>query len=463
MPATMIGQCYPGNLVTATYATGGSSDYLDDVLWLTWGAQSASDTYGQNGIQLTNGETSYASIDLGGGRYLCVEASIQNITAPIASYVAGGWSGDALDEMYNIGGTGGSNQLVNGIANLNSGENPTFTIFCKASLDGTPIKITGLVVGDAEDIDSGEYIECSADGEWQIIDFFKNIGGPRYTAEKTNASGQQTIRYEEEDTADGDMTAAVAFLSFDDTAYDTEANDYEVSFDVDFIGSGTTAIALGLILPYTDLGDAPISYGAPAHLNLNLDFDPDDNITAGSGPTDLNTTSYLPAKVVTPLNGFLGTEGPDSDSSPHNGVNADGDDIAGQLNEEDALPTQFQSIYYTDFMVGDVISITIPYTTSGTDAFISGWIDFNLDGVFETSERQSAPAPTTQTSVTLTWNVPVGTTTRSTYMRLRYGENQTDILDPESVTIKGEVEDFRIQIIRPAVTNPMIFSKTNKR
>lgn len=62
-----LGQCTlpAGKFATAAFATGGSSIYKNNVLWLTWGAQAATDTYGKHNQTLSNGSASYASINMG--------------------------------------------------------------------------------------------------------------------------------------------------------------------------------------------------------------------------------------------------------------------------------------------------------------------------------------------------------------------------------------------------------------
>src|SRR5690554_3701085 len=76
-----IAQCYPNQIVTAAYATGGDGEYKEDILWLTWGSTNkTTHPYGEHNQPLSVGRTSYASIDLGGDTYLCVEAKITAIS-----------------------------------------------------------------------------------------------------------------------------------------------------------------------------------------------------------------------------------------------------------------------------------------------------------------------------------------------------------------------------------------------
>lgn len=77
--------CFPNLPVTGAYATGGSSPNKERVFWLTWGAtyaesQTEDYKYGKAGTQFNVGTKSYGSIDLGGGRYMCVVAEITLLT-----------------------------------------------------------------------------------------------------------------------------------------------------------------------------------------------------------------------------------------------------------------------------------------------------------------------------------------------------------------------------------------------
>jgi len=449
--------CYPGELITASYATGGSSGYKSNVIWLTWGAQSNSDQYGRTDQALSNGASSFASLPLSDRKYLCMEATLENITGTtIRSYIPGNWSGDTMDDQYNIGGTGTNNQMVAGIATTNG--TATFTVRCKAFLEGHPIKLGGLVIADAESLNnSGESIHAVADGEWVITSVVKNIGAGSYLVQKSNVASGQQIDFL---SGNDDNTGAISFLSFNETAFESEVNDYEVTFDVEFTGGGTTAIALGLVIPNIDTGDAPESYGAPIHTLEALNFTTD-NVPLNI-PTDLNTSTYEPANVERGSSDFIGTVVPDPDNGQAHSTDALGDDNLGFADEEDAWPEHLKEFSYTaTYMPGDVITATIPYV-GDTDSHIYGWIDFNLNGVFEIEERAYAPAPASQSSVDLQWTVPIQRVPRSTYVRLRYSADQTAVQDPSLTSQGGEVEDHKIRILGPAVTNPVFHSRSKQ-
>lgn len=457
-----------GKPTTAAYATGGESPYIRDVLWLTWGStlDDLEDfPYGKPGEELENGSGSYASITIGDGKILCVQALISNCVGRIRSYAPGDFEGDSMDDLYNIGGIGEDNDLVNGIQNSVGGAEVSFTISCKAWLDGKPVRLAGLVLGDAESLNgSSEDFHVTADGEWNIVELKKNILNDEneypgeYLVEKKTVGARQQIHFLK---GNDDNTAAVSFLTFNPTAY-AIANEYQVTFDVTLKGGSLTAIALGLLTINADGGDAPESYGAPLHLFEGLSLTDDGIDVDALSPTNLNTEHYDPGALISDPSTYLGSTGPDADSEPLYSKDALGDDnYPSPSNEEDAWPDDYKRFSYkATYMPGNIIRAEIPYrgTASG---YIAGWIDFNLNGQFDDDELVvvSVPASPLGTTAILEWTVPQNRVPYSTYVRLRYGPNEDEVSSPTSVATGGEVEDHRIYIFGPAITNPMLPSK----
>ncbi|SEL49496.1 CshA/CshB family fibrillar adhesin-related protein [Parapedobacter koreensis] len=462
IPFVCQGQCFPGQPTTAAYATGGSSPYIGDVLWLTWGttnlSQIGAHPYGWHDRPLGNGSASYASIPLGSGRYLCVEAFISNLRdGGINSYAPGNWTGDYMDDLYNIGGTGSANDLVNGIRNTTVGGRASFTVTCRATLDGAPVRLAGLVLGDAESLHPNEYFNVIADGKWTIVELQKNLAvtDRTYDVSKTNEPGtsRQRINFLRGTNSN---TAAVSFLAFNESAY---GDGYEVSFDVTLKGEGLTALALGLLTINADGGDAPQSYGAPLHLFEGMVLT-DDGIDVGQ-TVNLNTASYHPGALEYAASTYLGSTGPDADNGPLHSQDALGDDNAPvPSNEEDAWPSTYKQIYYEHhYMPGDILSIDIPYSGEA-NGYVTGWIDFNLNGTFDADEFVWTNAPANPNGIaTLIWTVPQNRVIRNTYIRLRYGSNWSEVSSPINVATGGEVEDHLIHITFPVMTNPMLPSK----
>ncbi len=481
--------CFPGFPVTGAYATGGSSANKDRVFWLTWGSTLAESTlthpYGHPNRALSVGSKSYGSIDLGGGRYMCIEAEIIapsiGTFGPINSYIPGTYSsgpevGDFLDLLYNIGGSGGTdgfpeNKMASGILNSTAKGTANLRIRIKATTDNVPVRLRGIVMADAETLgSSNEYIRATGDGTWSVAEVKKNVGEGVYQIRKeTNLDNTQSIIF---DRGNDQRTGAVAFLTFRNTAYASLAQGYAVTLPVELKGAGKTAFAIGLLTSGYDFGDAPASYGKPIHLIDDISLAPDNiasiaynsSITAKeNSKVDVNASAYDPGKLTYSVRRYLGSTAPDADTVGMFSVDAKGDDNSGLAgsNEEDAWPVQYRQFADKEYYKpGDKITAVIPYNKAMANDIISGWIDFDLNGTFDPSERQTAIIPSDgKGSVTLTWTVPTTRVAYSTYVRLRYFGRNQDATSAIGNALNGEVEDHRIYILTQGVSNPTLPSK----
>ena len=197
-------------------------------------------------------------------------------------------------------------------------------------------------------------------------------------------------------------------------------------------GSNRTGINFGFNPP-TDYGDAPVSYDDTAD-NNNI-INANDN----------------PARHAIAPNLYLGTIAPDAEAAPQSSLNADGDDkvTAPAIDDEDAF-TNLPNVPAT----GNY-SLNVPVTnTSGGNATLHGWIDFNKNGKFELGEYKSAVVSNNASPVNLTWAVPAGTTSGNTNARFRLTSDtltdngSTNNIDERSIgnANNGEVEDYKVAI-----------------
>src|SRR5699024_6646698 len=120
--------------------------------WLVWGSNKAS---------VTNGDKATTTRQIG-GQELQTTCAITGITGPLEAYRSGTWQNDGLVHLYNMGGTGGNNQLVNGLSNQTNGAEVGFSIDCETTLDGVEVEMAGLVIADAEasNAGQGEYVQA---------------------------------------------------------------------------------------------------------------------------------------------------------------------------------------------------------------------------------------------------------------------------------------------------------------
>lgn len=446
-----------GTAHAANYATGGTGEYRNEILWLTWGA-------GGNGTHdqaLVNGSATAATIAVTPTQTLQLNCQINAITggatngAGLRSYRSGNYSGDPLDDLYNIGSTGNTNTLIAGVNTGTASETKNFVVDCNATLGGVPYRIPGLVMADAESLEAGgtiaapsEYLQGTAIGVWNVVEMLR-VAGRTYYATKTNAGIEQTLRFGPGGQNTGTSPGAITFLTFANGAYAPGTEAIDMAFTIK--GGGRTAIAIGLLVPKADFGDAPGSYGNPAHL-LPILEPVADGLAANGTAVDINDPAFPLGALAPPSSGYLGSTGPDGESASQPNANATGDDTNGSApDDENAWPANYT--ISTD-QSGDPLSQAVVCNGTGT---VAGWIDFDRNGSFEPAER--AAAACSGGSATLNWTLPATLTPGASYVRLRYASNAAQIADATSEADDGEVEDHRIEIVA-AVANLQI-DKTN--
>lgn len=440
--------------MAAAYATGGSGKYKNEILWLTWGDNN--NPWGAKGKALSNASISKASIQVANGVNIEVQCKLQNISGSLESYAPGGFGGDVFDDAYNIGGVGANNQLVAGI--MTRQQTSSFQVSCSSDFVGgtsrSPLALRGFAIADAEAMATApgrEYIVGAAKGSWHVIERFGGSADPYYVQKSSTQLGTPAIgdpgdsfvKLTTGGSADG-QRSVVTFLEFPASQ---SAASQVMSFQIK--GGGNTAIAIGVLTPFADFGDAPVSYGAAMHLidDVNLSSD---------GISQDSTGVVNPAAVAViqpPRTLYLGTRGPDSEPSSQFSPDARGDDTSGQsasnpafANEEDAWPAN-QKI--------SVLKAGAPYTVGiacnpgvATSAVVSGWIDFNQNGAFD-SPAEKASAACSGGQAQLSWNVPADVKSGKTFVRLRIGSDGADLNKAEGVARDGEVEDHAITILAP--------------
>ncbi|ROU08953.1 CshA/CshB family fibrillar adhesin-related protein [Lysobacter enzymogenes] len=434
----------------AQFATGGAGRFKQNIYWFDWGT--TPDNIPQTGTTVTN------AIPLS-GQELRVTCSLSNIsggTAPtLRIYRPGNWTGDGLDDLYNIGGTGGANTMDIGLRNRVDGVTANFDFACSATLGapGQPnppaYQLDGLVVADAEQSSGPEYLQATINSTngglptvWRIIDRFRSSNCTAGTPTTLTESGSSsTLRF-----------GAAPFCSSGPMGIAFMENATRAS--VQFRGGGGSAVALGVVVvDSTDHGDAPASYGDAVHL-AQFTWS-GGTLTAGT-TTDIHASGFALANLVPPST-RLGTA-LDSESAAQFSANADGDDLLGS-DDEDAFAAPLGTIAALPGTT--YTSPAIACTGPGT---VRGWIDFNRDGDFNDAGEISNNSPTCTgtTTVTLNWTVPAGVQTGRSYMRLRIASNAAQIAAPTGSASDGEVEDHVLTLANARVTlNKQVAARAN--
>jgi len=433
LPAVSAKFALPAN---ATYATGGSGQYKGLIDWIQWGT---------SGSAIASGTTKSTTRTIG-GQALVTSCTINNIAgrqtasndSRLLAYRPGQWTNDGLDDLYNIGGTGGSNQLISGITHAIDNDRATFNVSCSATLNGTAVPLGGLVFADAEASNSNsvatrsEFVAArplQTPVDWRVIERFRNASCN--TTNGVNAqllTGTLTLRPTAGECANGGPMA-IAYMKGSSSAAIT------------IQGGGKSAVALGVVFE-ADFGDAPSSYGEAGALFQRewsgTQLTEGDNLVFGSG-FELGT----PIQPLTRLGATIDADAnhqPSARATLDDTTNADDEDAVGNLGTINAVPGQNYTM--------NSVQCTGP-------GYVAGWIDWNANGKFDTGER-SAAVQCTGASVNLTWAVPADTkkssATGTSFVRFRIAATTAELSSPTGMTQSGEVEDHALKINAPSVT-----------
>ncbi|WP_062306527.1 CshA/CshB family fibrillar adhesin-related protein [Demequina subtropica] len=404
----------------ARYAESGDGLYPGYIDWFEWGA---------DGESIPSG-TTRSNTRTVGLQTLTTTCTITNVVGPIRAYRPGDYRGDALDNLYNIGGIDGANQLVSGIANVDNAGTVDFDFDCSVFLGDEEVEVRGLVVADAEsnNFRQGEYVEATPNqnATWRVID-------------RTRACDTSTL---------ATLTGNTLRLASDNTQCSEVNNTYgpiAVGFmegatgaHVQMHGGGYSAVALGVVFE-ADFGDAPLSYGSAGSL-LQSTWS---GGTVNAGITNVSDESFTPG---TP-GGYVPILGStvDSDAIYIGSAGADYDDNTGNpATDEDGISPP--GVLDTDY--GEPYDLDVACVGPG---YVSGWVDWNFNGTFEGSERAGA-VECVDGNAHLSWIVPddaVQTVDEPTYLRLRTTPGANLSENPEGITGRGEVEDYTIYVDLP--------------
>ena len=487
-----FGQCFSdinGNRtepVVSTFATYGNGKYKNEIIWLNWGATNPSATNGESKTLVEN-DYSNAEIKINDNKFICVKTIIKSVNNLK--------SGD-IDKNYSIMHNTYSNSahdMKHLLTTITSKTDSKIVLESFAfvrtrtgigqSYKDVPFKLKGLVFADAESAASTEYFSLSANGEWNVIEFINNSGDKYdYKITKSFANNIGTIKM---GNGQDKKLAGIAMLRFNETAYGSISDNYKVTYNGSFYGGGTTSISIGILTPFADFGDAPISYGAPIHFIDKLEL-VNDNLSLGVETNIGRSTTFKSGALVKPISNFIGSLGPDSNSKVVFSKYATGDDnfedgyddagnalpLSITSKEEDGWPEKYKGFSYktvngSNYPIGSTIDAKIPVKTSKSSV-LAGWIDFDLNGKFDDSERVYIEVDAnTDESKNLIWRVPSVRKPYSTYARLRLfdltdvstnGSIDINKISPTSDVYSGEVEDHYIKIYPQAVSNPMILN-----
>jgi hypothetical protein len=325
----------------AQYANSGTGALKNDIWWFDWA-----------GMNLTANPSKTVTTPDG----LTITYTYNGI-APNYPYtsIMNTWPGAVLHFLYDFTNPAIQPALYN---YLPAGSWLEFNLNVKVTRNGLPVPFT-LVAVDAEASTPDEITTFTSNaGVWQIVDFFRN-------SSQTNnpVTGCNTNTLKLADTYGN----AAATGQNPVLASTTTTGDITIYTKLDHHVYGGMAVAFGIMSPI-DRGDLPASYGYAYH---------------GLTYTVNNGCNYLPPlpSATKSQTLKLGAVSGDADGTQTLDDNASGID-------EDALTT-FPAYYNNG-----TYSLTLPLTnTTGSDAYLTGWFDYNRNGVFDIGESVTVTVP----------------------------------------------------------------------
>lgn len=382
------------------YATSGTGKYLNDIYWLDWsGVTTIYDGLTKNFVLPSGANMSFTF------------SNVVKRSGDFKAYNVGNWKGDKLDDNYS-----GLNPI--GLA-TNQGGDIEFTLDFSLSLNGVALPFD-IIIADAEDFNKNESLSMTTNGgDWQVLEILPSANGSQAltTEEVTFSNGDKSLF--QSGTKTGSYFPGCIYTS-------QQAS----SVDVRTIGSGISAIAIGLFIPF-DYGDIS-GYGAAMHYTKP-------GLSGGYNPNPGQAQTYtLDALMEATINSseiLLGT-----------GITTEADEsLANELADGD---TDDGIAIFEAYNGAGSYSVDVNVSNSGgTNAYLVGYIDFNDDGDFEDSGEQSNTAIMSTSGVTTLnfSNVPtvIGAALGA---RFRVGSVQAEVESPTGHAVDGEVEDYIVAI-----------------
>lgn len=243
----------------------------------------------------------------------------------------------------------------------------------------------------------------------------------------------------------------------------------------------TVTVTVAPDAPLSITNSATVSGGGENNTSNNTDTDvttitgvdygdaPDSG--SGTGTNNYETLGASGGPSHTLLAGLrLGAtiDGADNNTTQQNATATQDDNT--WVDDEDGVT--LPSLGSADTSYSATVQVTTP---AGTAGYLVGWIDFNRNGVFETSEGvlydadtgtagiQPIAPGTTAANVNLTWTVPSGLTGGNVlYARFRLTDTVLSSANgTQSVGIlgNGEVEDYALTVQANAVPNLVLVKR----
>jgi len=392
--ALVVFLLYVHQFSIAQYADLGSGSLRNEIWWLDWA-----------GLNMANGASKTFTTTDG----LSVTVTFSNVSPSTATpNIMNTWMGAILHQLYNFSNPTILPALWHRSLSI---AQCTFTMEVTATRGGNPVPCT-FIAADAEASNLSEITRLTTDGSnWQTVDFYRNS---LQTSNPLTGCNTQTISIY--DTYGGSALSGQNPV----VATTTTTGSLKVDVVLDHQAFGSMAVAFGIMAPI-DRGDLPASYGTVQH---------EVKYSINNG---CNYQAPLPSATLS-QNLKLGTVPGDADASESLDENVKGAD-------EDGAGT------FTAYNNAGTYSLLARFNnTTGSDAYLTGWFDYNRNGVFDNGESVTVTVPDNTTSATLTWTglptwLPQGTATDYAF-RFRLSSDMAATQNATGFAKDGEVEDY---------------------
>lgn len=400
----------------AQHADLGTGTLKNEIWWLNWA-----------GFTITNGASK--TFTTNDGSQITVTFSNVSGRQPTPAVMSSNFGGSMLYLLYDFSDTSILPSLYDGPV-----QNGTihYSMSVTTTRDGVTVPFS-LVTADAEASWKGETMTFAGNGSsWKCISLFENSS---QSIDPLTGCGAKTISIH--DTFDGLPKGGQSPIIMTQAPASGPLK-LDVTYDHG-IRAGGTGVAFG-ILQSEDRGDLPVSYGTAQH-QLNYTLTNSCNFYPSPLPS-MNQDTRL----------FIGSVPGDADP-----IQYDNDDSIG-VDEEaiSVFPAYGGSGSYTlTFPVGN---------TTGNDAWLTGWFDYNRDGSFQPTEAVTIRVPNNMTAATLTWAglpqyLPQGAAANYGF-RFRLSSDQQVAAQATGFARDGEVEDYLVPAqtlcapVTPTISTP---------
>ncbi len=199
-------------------------------------------------------------------------------------------------------------------------------------------------------------------------------------------------------------------------------------------------VEAGYVQTFPAAGEHTVNYNGSSPLR-GYDFGNNESSDWGDAPAPYATTRAQNGASHGTTPGLKLGDAFDSDSDGRPSANADGDDTTG-VDDEDGV-TLLSPIVRGDG--SNIIRVSVTNTT-GSPAYIQGWIDFNGNGSWTDAGEQIATNVSVASSgaTNITFTAPTNAVSR-TFARFRLSQDQN--LTPTGRSRTGEVEDYVYSIV----------------